>query len=77
MCQFDEPHIAIIIYLRSYVYTRVWMMKNPFVCLFAIDGHEAIDRNPGPGYNTLLLRLITADLYGACPHRQFHSLPSL
>ena len=29
----------------------------------------------GPGYNTLFLRLITADLYSACPHRQFHSLP--
>ena len=32
--------------------------------------HVAIDRNPAPGYNTLLLRL-------SSPHRQFHTLPGL
>ena len=38
---------------------------------------QSIDRNPGPGYDTLLLRLIPGDLLSACPHRQFHTLPSL
>ena len=33
--------------------------------------------NPGPGYDTLLLRLIPGDLLSACPHRQFHTLPGL
>ena len=36
-----------------------------------------IDRNPGPGYDTLLLRLIPGDPLSACPHRQFHTLPGL
>ena len=26
--------------------------------LFGIEGHVALDRNPGPGYNTLLLLLV-------------------
>ena len=34
-------------------------------------------RNPGPGYDTLLLRLIPGDLLSAFPHRQFHTLPGL
>ena len=42
-----------------------------------MGGHEAVDRNPGPGYNTLLLQLIPRDLLSACPHRQFNTLPSL
>ena len=42
-----------------------------------MEGHVALDRNPGPGYNTLLLRLIPEDLLSACPHRQFHTLPGL
>ena len=37
----------------------------------------AIHKYPGPGYNTLLLQLIPGDLYSVCPHRQFHTLPSL
>ena len=37
----------------------------------------ALDRNQGPGYDTLLLRLIPGDLLSACPHREFHTLPSL
>ena len=36
-----------------------------------------LDRNPGPGYDTLLLRLIPGDLLSACPHRQLHTLPAL
>ena len=38
--------------------------------------HVALDRNPGPGYNTLLLRMIS-DLLSTCPHRQFHTLTGL
>ena len=37
----------------------------------------ALDRNPGPGYDTLLLRMIPGDLLSACPHRQFNTLPGL
>ena len=50
---------------------------NPLKCLFGSKGHVALDRNPGPGYNTLLLRMIQEDLLSACPHRQFHTLPGL
>ena len=41
--------------------------------LFSIEGHVALDRNPGPGYNILLLRMIP----GACPYRKFHTLLGL
>ena len=34
-------------------------------------------RNPGLGYDTLLLRLTPGDLYNACPHRQFNTLLGL
>ena len=39
--------------------------------------HVTLDRNPGPGYDTLLLRIIPGDLFSAFPHRQFHTLPGL
>ena len=29
---------------------------NPLECFVGSEGHVAPDRNPGPGYNTLLLR---------------------
>ena len=45
--------------------------------LFGIKVHVALDRNPGPGYNTLLLQSIPGDLLSACPHSQFHTLPGL
>ena len=48
---------------------------NPLVCFLNTKGHAALDRNPGLGYNTLLLRLIPEDIYYACLHRQFHPLP--
>ena len=35
------------------------------------------DVNPGPRYDTLLLRMIPGDLLSAFPHRQFHTLPGL
>ena len=50
--------------------------KNQFA-FFGIEGHVALDRNPGPGYDTLLLRLIQGDLLSACLLRQFHTLPGL
>ena len=42
-----------------------------------LEGHVALDRNAGPGYNTLFLRLIRGDLNSACPHKQFYTLPGL
>ena len=39
--------------------------------------HVALDRNPGPGYDTLLLRMIPGDLLSAFTHRQLHTLPGL
>ena len=45
--------------------------------IFSSEGHVALDRNLGAGYNTLLLLLIPGDLLSACPHRQFHTLPGL
>ena len=50
---------------------------NPLKCFFGSEGHVALDRNPGPGYDTLLLRMIPGDLLSAFPHRQFHTLPGL
>ena len=52
-------------------------MINPLKCFFVSKGHLALDRNPGPGYNTLLLRLIPGDLFSAYAYRQFHKLPCL
>ena len=52
-------------------------MINPLWCFLGSEGHIALDRNPGPGYDTLFLRLILGDLLSACPHRQFHTLPGL
>ena len=43
--------------------------------IFGSEGHVALDRNPRPGYDTLLLRMIPGDLLNAFPHRQFHTLP--
>ena len=53
------------------------IMINPLECLYAIQGHAALDRNAGLGCNTLLLRLIPGYFYSACPHRQFNKLPGL
>ena len=53
----------------------VWF--NPLQCFFGSEGHVALDRNPGTGYDTLLLRMIPGDLLSAFPHRQFQTLPSL
>ena len=60
--------------LITYFYS-IWF--NPLYCFFGSEGHVALDRNPGTGYDTLLLRMIPGDLLSAFPHRQFHTLPSL
>ena len=52
------------------------MMINPLKCFYGIKGHAALDGNLGPGYKTLLLRLVPEDLLSACPHGQFHTLPA-
>ena len=53
----------------------VWF--NPLKCFFGSEGHVALDRNPGPQCDTLLLRMIPGYLLSAFPHRQFHTLPGL
>ena len=50
---------------------------NPLECFFGIEGLVALDRNPVPWYDNLLLQLIPGELWSACPHRQFHTLPTL
>ena len=55
--------------------SMVWF--NPLKCFFGSESHVALDRNPGPGYDTLLLRMIPGDLLSAFLHRQFHTLPGL
>ena len=45
--------------------------------MFGIGCHVALDKNPGSGYDTLLLRLIPGDLNSACLQRQFHTLSFL
>ena len=55
----------------------VWFGLIHYSAFYGSEGHAALDRNPGPGYDTLLLRFIPEDLLSACPHRQFHTLPGL
>ena len=38
-------------------------------CIYPSKGHVALDRQLGPGFNTLLLQMIPGDLLSACPHR--------
>ena len=45
-----------------------------YSAIFSIQGYVALDRNPGSGYDTLLLRLIPGNLYCVCPHKQFYTL---
>ena len=48
-----------------------------YSAFFGKEGHVALDRNPGSGYDTLLLQMIPGDLLSAFPHRQFNTLPGL
>ena len=57
---------------------RKWfILINPIRFFFGSEGRVTLDRNPGPGYYTILLRLIQGDLLSACPHRLFYTLPDL
>ena len=38
-------------------------LNNPLECFSNIEGHVALDRNLGLGYNTLLLRLIPGEIF--------------
>ena len=49
----------------------------PLYSFFGSEDHVALDRNPGPAHDTLLLRLIPGYLLNACTNRQIHTLPSL
>ena len=53
------------------------IMINQLKCFFGIEDNIALERNPVPGYNTLLLGLIPGDPLSACPNRKFHTLPGL
>ena len=65
-------------YHHKHCYQTSWFnWFNPLKCFFGSEGHVALDRNPGSGYDTLLLRMIPGDLLSAFPHRQFHTLPGL
>ena len=53
------------------------IMINPLECFSGIKGQVALDRNPGWGYNTLILQLIPGNCYDTCTHIQYHTLPCL
>ena len=55
----------------------IWFGLIHYSAFSACEGHVTLDRNPGPGYDTLLLRMIPGDLLSAFPSRQFHTLPGL
>ena len=55
----------------------IWFGLIHYSAFFSSEGHVALDRNPGTGYDTLLLRMIPGDLLSAFPHRQFNTLPGL
>ena len=54
-----------------------WVGLIHYSAFFGSEGHVALDRNPGPWYDTLLLRMVPGDLLSAFPHRQFRTLPGL
>ena len=62
-------------YAHHYTFLLGFVLFNPLQGFFGSEGHVALDRNAGPGYDTLLL--IPRDLLSACPHRQIHTLPGL
>ena len=47
----------------TYIY-----LINLLQCFFGIECHVSLDKNPKPGFNTLLLRLIPVGISSACPH---------
>ena len=40
-----------------FIFFLVDRLIDPLLCFFSIKGHAALDRNSGPGNNTLLLLL--------------------
>ena len=51
----SKMHLEVVVFLFP------WLI-NPSQCFFRIRGHIPLDRNPGAGCDTLLLRLIPGDL---------------
>ena len=72
--------MKISIYIKKVQEFRVikWFLKRVTKCLIhysaiRLEGHVALDRNLGPGYDTLMI-----DPGGLLsPRRQFHTLPGL
>ena len=78
LCNCDKTETVFLLFQGiSFVYPSILFKGINSYCFFGSEGHVALDRNSGPGYDTLLLRMITGDLLSACPHRQFHTLPDL
>ena len=69
----DKPHS----YDSGSICKQTWFSLIHYSAFFGSEGHVALDRNPGTGYDTVLLRMIPGDLLSAFPHRQFHTLPGL
>ena len=69
--------VGCIVYQFYHIQFTLIRLIHKLECFFGINGHVALDKNPGPGNDTLLLQLILGDLLSACPHRQFHILPGL
>ena len=71
----------LIIFSIFFAWICMWLIDgllNSLECFFGIEDHVALDRKPGPAYNTLFLRLISGNLLSSCPmHNQFHTLPGL
>ena len=77
-CRLRWPHSTTVNKPTQCVHLKLTITILGLVwCFFGSEGHVALDRNPGPGYDTLLLRIIPGDLLSAFPHRQFHTLPGL
>ena len=53
------------------------MDSSIIVGFFGSEGHVALERSPGQGYDTPFLQIIPGDLSSACSNRQFHTLPGL
>ena len=71
--EFHQRHPALLVLYLGMAGTHTVV----FFKRLGSKGHVALDRNPGPGYDTLLFRMIPGDLLRAFPHRQFHTLPGL
>ena len=53
--------VSAMLILINKLYPVTYRLINLLECFFSIEGHVALDRNSGPGYDTLLLRLIPGD----------------